>query len=97
MSRWQSGNRYFAWSVVWFKRRVGQGALPVHIATTIKTSQGPRLLPRPPMIRITVTPSELHALILVVERDAAEAEREFRFSAADHLKHRALALRWAVP
>jgi len=69
----------------------------MHIGTTIKTSQGPRLLPRPPMIRIAVTPSELHSLILVLERDAAEAERELRFSAADHLTHRALALRGAIP
>jgi hypothetical protein len=48
------------------------------------------------MIQITVTPSELHALIRVIERDAAEAERELRFSAADHLTHRALALRAAA-
>jgi hypothetical protein len=89
-------NSNFARSIVRFKRRVGQGALPVHIPTTIKTSHGPRLLPRPPMIQITVTPSELHALIRVIERDAAEAERELRFSAADHLTHRALALRAAA-
>jgi hypothetical protein len=54
----------------------------VHIPTTIKTSHGPRLPP--------------HALIRVIERDAAEAERELRFSAADHLTHRALALRAAA-
>ena len=40
---------------------------------------------------------ELRALIRVIERDAAEAEREGRFSAADHLAHRASALRWCVP
>jgi hypothetical protein len=68
----------------------------MHIVTTIKTSHGPRLLPQPPMIRISVTPSELHVLILVFERDAAEAERELRFSAAIHLAHRALALRRAA-
>jgi hypothetical protein len=91
------GNRYFARSVGRFKRCVGQGVLPMHIVTTIKTSHGPRLLLLPPpMIRISVTPSELHALILVIERDAAEAERELRFSAADHLARRALALRRAI-
>ncbi len=60
----------------------------MHIVTTIKTSHGPRLLSPPRMIRISVTPSELHALILIIERDAAAAERELRFSAADHLAHR---------
>lgn len=69
----------------------------MHIVTTIKTSQGPRRLPPPPMIRFSVTPSELYALILIVERDRAEAAREGRFSAADHLAHRALALRRASP
>ena len=48
------------------------------------------------MIQICVTPGELHALILVIERDAAEAERELRFSAADYLARRALALRRAA-
>ena len=95
--RWQCGNRYFAQSIARFKRRVGQGTLPMHIATTIRTSHGTRLLPSRSMIRITVTPSELHALVLLIERDASEAERELRFSAADHLTRRALALRAMVP
>ena len=69
----------------------------MHIAAIIKNSQGPRLLPRSPMIRVTATPSEKHALIRVIERDAAEAERELRLSAADHLTKRTLALREAVP
>ena len=68
----------------------------MHIVTNIKTSHGPRLLPPPQMIRISVTPRELHALILIIERDATAAEREFRFAAADHLAHRALALRRAA-
>ena len=69
----------------------------MHIATTIKTSHGPRLLPRPPMMRITVTPSELHALIRIIERDAAEGERELRFSAADHLACRAFGVACSGP
>jgi hypothetical protein len=49
------------------------------------------------MLQIVVTQCELHALIRVIERDSAEAEREGRFSAADHLAHRASALRRAAP
>jgi hypothetical protein len=69
----------------------------MHFVTTIKTSHGPRFLLPTTMIRISVAPSELHALILIIERDAAEAERELRFSAADHLANRTLALRRAAP
>ena len=42
----------------------------MQIVTAIKTSHHPRRLQRPPMIQIGVTPSELHSLIRVIERDA---------------------------
>ena len=70
----------------------------MQIATTIKTSQGSRLFPRPPIVRITATTSEPRALILLIEREATEAEGELRFSVvADRLSHRALVLRATAP
>jgi hypothetical protein len=68
----------------------------VHIPSAIKTSFGPRSLPRCQMVRVSLTQAELHVLIRTIERDAASAEQEGRTSAADSLSWRAAALREAT-
>ena len=67
----------------------------MQIVTAIKTSHHPRLVAST-MIPISVTPGELHSLILIIERDAAEAEREGQFSAGDQVAYSTLALRRAT-
>lgn len=49
------------------------GDPPLRIQSTFPTMFGPRSIPRRPMIRVAITPGELHSLIRVIERDAAEA------------------------
>jgi hypothetical protein len=63
---------------------------------TIATSFGPRHLPLAPMIRVTLTPAELHAAVLHVERAAREAEAEGQHDTAARLDWRAAALREAA-
>ena len=65
----------------------------MYIPSTIRTSFGPRALPRGPMVRVSLTSAELHVLISAIERDAVLAEQEGRTSAADRLSWRAAALR----
>jgi hypothetical protein len=45
------------------------------------------------MVRVSLTPAELHTLIRAIERDAELAEREGQVAAADHLALRAATLR----
>ena len=45
------------------------------------------------MVRVTLTPAELHTLIRAIERDAELAEREGQVTAANHLARRAATLR----
>jgi hypothetical protein len=45
------------------------------------------------MVRVSLTPAELHTLIRAIERDAESAEREGQVAAADHLARRAATLR----
>lgn len=67
----------------------------MHIQATFPTMYGPRAIPRRPMIRVTITPAELHSLIRTIEREATEAERDGHVAAADVLFWRAAALREA--
>lgn len=67
----------------------------MRIQSTFPTMFGPRAIPRRPMIRVSITPGELHSLIRVIEREAAEAERDGHVAAADLLFWRAAALREA--
>ena len=66
------------------------------IPRTIATNYGPRCLPLAPMIRVTLTPAELHAAVLHVEREAREAEAEGQHDTAARLRWRASALREAA-
>jgi hypothetical protein len=68
----------------------------MHIPSTIRTSFGPRALPRCPMVCVSLTQAELHVLIREIKRDATSAEEEGRTSAADSLSWRAAALREAT-
>jgi hypothetical protein len=61
--------------------------------TTIRTTFGPRLLPPPPTVRVSLTQRELHSLIRVLDRDAQDAQRAGRCAEADKLATRAAALR----
>ena len=61
--------------------------------TTIRTSLGPRLLPPAPMIRLSLTRRELHALVRTLDRDAMEAQLAGRFAEADSLALRVVTLR----
>lgn len=65
----------------------------MHIIPMIGTSLGKRLLPPRPMVRVNLTPSELHTLIRAIERDAESADREGQVTAANHLARRAATLR----
>ena len=65
-------------SVGLVKSRARQGSLAVHIVPTIKTSFGLRSLPPRPMLRVSLTPAELHTLIRAIERDAEAAEQDGR-------------------
>ena len=60
----------------------------MHIPSIIKTSFGPRALPRCPMVRVSLTRAELHVLIRAIERDTTSAEEEARLSAANSLSWR---------
>ena len=68
----------------------------MHVPSTIRTAFGPRALPCRPMIRVTVTPEELHMLTLAIEREAIMAGREGDMAASNHLSWRACALREAA-
>jgi len=68
----------------------------MYIPSTVRTSFGPRSLPRLPMVRVSLTPTELHTLVRSSERDAIAAEQEGRISTADGLSWRAAALREAA-
>lgn len=68
----------------------------MRISSTFPTMFGPRAIPRRPMIRVSLTPAEVHTLIRAIEREAAEAERDGHVSAADLLYWRAAALREAA-
>ena len=65
----------------------------MHLPATLRTSFGPRSLQRPPMVRVSLTPTELHTLVRAIERAAISAESDGRQSAADTLEWRAAALR----
>ena len=67
----------------------------MYFPRTIATSFGPRHVPMAPMIRVTLTPAELHAAVLHVEREAREAEAEGQHDTAGRLYWRAAALREA--
>ena len=69
-----------------------QGAV-MFLPRTIATSFGLRHLPLAPMIRVTLTPAELHAAVRHVEREAREAEAEGQHDTAGRLYWRASALR----
>ncbi len=66
------------------------------IPATIRTSFGPRAIPHRPMVRVSLTVSELHILLRAIERDAAAAEQEGRWEVSDHLSWRAADLREAA-
>lgn len=83
-------------SVGLVKCRARQWSLAMRIAPTIRTSFGVRSLPPRPMLRVSLTPAELHTLIRTIERDAEAAEHEGQIAAADHLARRAAALREAA-
>lgn len=68
----------------------------MYFLSTIRTSFGPRALLRWPMVRISLTSAELHALIRAIERNSSSAEQEGHQSAAEHLARRATALREAA-
>lgn len=68
----------------------------MHIPSTIRTSYGPRSVQTAPMVRVTLTPREVHDLAQLIERDALEAEREGRHDVSTTLSWRAAALREAV-
>jgi hypothetical protein len=78
------------------KSRARQRSLAMHLAPTIKTSFGLRSLPPRPMLRVSLTPAELHTLIRAIEREAEAAEQDGQIAAADHLAWRAAALREAA-
>lgn len=63
---------------------------------TIRTSHGPRWLPLPAMVRVSLTPSELHTLARAVEREAREAEAAGQHDVATRLDWRAASLREAA-
>lgn len=65
----------------------------MHISPTIRTSFGKRSLPPRPMVRVSLTPAELHTLVRAIERDAESAERDGQVAAADYLARRAATLR----
>jgi hypothetical protein len=68
----------------------------MNIPTTIRTSFGPRALPRCPMARASLTSGELHVLIGVIGRETASAPQDGHQSVADHRAWRAAAFREAA-
>ena len=68
----------------------------MYIHSSIRTSYGPRQLPPPPTVRVSLTRRELDSLIHVLDRDAMQAERDGRFTEADSLAVRAAMLRDAA-
>ena len=80
-------------SVGQVKNRARLWSLAMHIAPTIRISFGVRSLPLRPMLRVNLTPAELHTLIRTMERDAELAGQEGRIAAAEHLARRVIALR----
>ena len=62
---------------------------------TIRTTFSPSYLPRRPMIRISVTPHELHMFVRQLERDASAAEAAGDYGTAETLSWRAAAMREA--
>jgi hypothetical protein len=68
----------------------------MYIPTTIRTSFGPRALPRCSMVRVSLTSGELRVLIRAIECEAAPAEQGGHQLVADHLAWRAPALREAA-
>ena len=66
-----------------------------HLPHTLRTSYGPRFLPLSPMVRVTLTPAELHHVVRGVERERAECEASGQHDAAERLAWRAAALREA--
>lgn len=67
----------------------------MRVCASISTMYGRRRFSRPPLIRLSVTPHELHVLVRQVEREAVEAEQAGLLDAADSLAWRAAALREA--
>jgi hypothetical protein len=65
----------------------------MRVPAMIRTSHGWSTLPRAALIPISITADELHMLVRQLEREAEEAQREGRFSAADRLAARAAGLR----
>ena len=68
----------------------------MHIPSTIRTSFGPRALPCWPLIHVPLTPEELRARLLTIERGASDAERNGDLAAAHQLSWRAGAFREAA-
>lgn len=68
----------------------------MYIPATIRLSPDCALAPVRPMIRISVTAHELHALARAISRDADTARMDGRHEAADQLDWRVAALREAA-
>ena len=68
----------------------------MHITHTIRTSYGRSRTNRPGMIAILATPSEVHQLVRLIERQAADADADGHQHAAELLFSRAVALREAA-
>ncbi len=69
---------------------------PLFIPNMIRTSHGPRWLPLPAMVRVSLTPAELQTLARAIEREAREAEAAGQLDVAARLDWRGAALREAA-
>jgi hypothetical protein len=67
----------------------------MYIPHTICTGHGPHFLPLAPMVRVTLTVAELHAMAALVAKQGADAEAEGRSDVAQRLRWRAVELREA--
>lgn len=65
----------------------------MYIQSNIRTAFGPRQLPPPPMVRVSLTQRELDTLVRALDRDAVQAQNDGRFREADSLTVRAATLR----
>lgn len=65
----------------------------MQIKHKIRTSYGRSRTNRPGLVAILATPSEVHQLIRVLERQAADADADGHHHAAEVLFTRAIALR----
>ncbi len=67
----------------------------MHINSTDGTFYGPRRLPTRPLIDVSLTSAELHAVVRWLEREATAPLNDNHDAAADPLFNRAAALREA--